>query len=94
MLKQLKRHSHAEGVPHPQNCSGDCNHCAGDPREEAIAVLNYMISHNTAHANELAKLADRIRAVGGASAYEQVLSAMSDYEKGNMRLTAVLSAIR
>ena len=55
--------------------------------------MRYMVNHNTAHANELAQLAGRLKEMGDAMAYEQVMQAVSDFEKGNMRLSTVLAAM-
>ena len=67
--------------------------CGGDPRAELIAMMKYMVNHNTAHANELAGLAKQLQALGDNTAFEQVMAAVSDFEKGNMRLSAVLAAM-
>ena len=42
---------------------------------------------------ELAGLAKQLQAMGDNTAYEQVMAAVSDFEKGNMRLSAVLAAM-
>jgi hypothetical protein len=64
-----------------------------DPRAEVMALMQYMVNHNTAHANELAQLAGRLKDLGDTTAYEQVMQAVSDFEKGNMRLSTVLAAL-
>ena len=61
--------------------------------EELTALMRYMANHNAAHANELAQLAQQLKAAGNAMAYEQVMAAVSDYEKGNLRLAAVLASM-
>ena len=55
--------------------------------------MKYMAGHNASHANELAALAKQLQQAGQTMAYEQVMAAVSDYEKGNMRLQAVLAAL-
>ena len=55
--------------------------------------MKYMVGHNAAHAKELADLAAKLQDVGSKSAYEQVMAAVSDFEKGNMRLSVVLAAL-
>ena len=62
--------------------------------DELLALMKYMISHNTAHANELADLAIQLEKAGSHMAYEQVMAAVSDFEKGNMRLSAVLASLK
>lgn len=83
-------HDHAHG-----HCGEGCGHdCAGcDPRAELIALMKYMVGHNAAHANELAQLAGKLREMGEGTAYDQVMQAVSDFEKGNMRLSTVLAAL-
>ena len=63
------------------------------PRAELIALMKYMVGHNASHANELAQLAKRLQTLGENVAYEQVMQAVSDFEKGNMRLSTVLAAM-
>ena len=49
--------------------------------------------HNASHANELAQLAAKLKDLGEDTAYEQIMLAVSDFEKGNMRLSTVLAAM-
>jgi len=62
--------------------------------EELVALMQYMVGHNASHARELAQLADQFRIAGNGAAYEQVLAAVSDFEKGNMRLSVVLNSLK
>lgn len=86
---------HEHNIPHDHGCEpGQCASCAGcDPRAELVALMNYMVRHNAAHANELATLAGKLKDMGDAAAAAQVTEAVSDFEKGNMRLSAVLAAL-
>ena len=92
-------HLHGEGHTHEHShdCSGACSSCQGGcehtPMEELLALMKYMVGHNTAHANELAELAVQFQKAGNAVAYEQVMAAVSDFEKGNLRLSAVLTSL-
>ena len=61
--------------------------------EELVALMKYMVGHNAAHAQELAELAAQLDKAGSHAAFEQVMAAVCDFEKGNMRLTAVLSSL-
>ena len=56
-------------------------------------MMKYMVNHNAAHAGELAQLAKKLQEMGDNQAYEQVMLAVSDFEKGNMRLSTVLAAM-
>ena len=61
--------------------------------DEMVALMKYMVGHNAAHAKELADLALKLQDAGSRTAYEQVMAAVSDFEKGNMRLSMVLAAL-
>ena len=91
----LHEHDHAHN--HSHGCSGSCggcqSQCSHTPMEELVALMKYMIGHNAAHAKELADLAVQLQKAGSPMAYEQVMAAVSDFEKGNMRLSVVLSSL-
>ena len=92
----LHGHDHAHDHSHDHNCSSDCSSCAGcnhTPMEELTALMKYMANHNAAHARELAALAAQLEKAGNHTAYEQVMAAVSDFEKGNMRLSVVLASL-
>ena len=59
-----------------------------------MALMQYMANHNAAHARELADLASQLEKAGNHAAFEQVMAAVSDFEKGNMRLSAVLASLK
>ena len=59
-----------------------------------MALMKYMVNHNAAHANELAELARKLGDMGDKTAYEQVMLAVSDFEKGNLRLSTILAAMQ
>ena len=61
--------------------------------EELMALMKYMVGHNSAHAKELADLAAKLDQMGNHMAYEQVMAAVSDFEKGNMRLSMILASM-
>jgi hypothetical protein len=61
--------------------------------EELVALMKYMVGHNASHAKELADLAHQLEKAGSHAAYEQVMAAVSDFEKGNMRLSVVLASL-
>ena len=86
-------HGHSHGCPSAGSCNADCASCDVDPRAELMALMQYMVNHNASHANELAQLAQRLRDMGEDTAFEQVMQAVSDFEKGNMRLSTVLAAM-
>ena len=90
-------HGHDHSHEHSHDCSCGCgscgSHCEHTPMDELVALMKYMVSHNAAHAKELADLAVQLQKAGSPSAYEQVMAAVSDFEKGNMRLSVVLAAL-
>ena len=91
-------HGHDHAHDHSHDCAHDCNSCAGKcqhtPMEELTALMKYMVGHNAAHAKELADLAAQLEKTGNRVAYEQVMAAVSDFEKGNMRLSVVLQSLQ
>ena len=92
-------HLHGEGHTHEHShdCAGGCDHCHSHcehtPMEELLALMKYMVGHNASHAKELADLAVQLEKAGSQVAYEQVMAAVSDFEKGNLRLSAVLASL-
>ncbi len=91
-------HDHGHDHDHSHDCTGSCSGCASQcehtPMEELMALMNYMANHNAAHAKELADLAIQLENAGQHAAYEQVMAAVSDFEKGNMRLSMVLNSLK
>ncbi len=89
-------HTH-EHHHHDHDCGGHCHSCSSQcehsPMEELMALMKYMVGHNASHAKELADLAAQLEKLGNHVAYEQVMAAVSDFEKGNMRLSVVLSSL-
>ena len=90
-------HAHHHEHDHTHGCAGQCHSCAGGcehtPMEELVALMKYMVGHNASHARELADLAVQLQKAGSPAAYEQVMAAVSDFEKGNMRLSVVLASL-
>ena len=96
-------HTHADGVAHTHSheaCAehthcGSCEGCGQhSPKEELMALMKYMVGHNASHANELANLAKQLQEMGETAAYDQIMLAVSDFEKGNLRLSTVLASMQ
>ena len=91
-----EHHHHHHDHEH-HDCSGNCGGCNGGcehtPMEELLALMKYMTGHNAAHARELADLAVQLDKAGQHEAYHQVMHAVEDFEKGNLRLSAVLASL-
>ena len=94
--EHLHEHDHAHD--HSHECNHDCHDCGSacnhTPMEELLALMQYMVNHNASHAKELADLAIQLEKAGSHAAYEQVMAAVSDFEKGNMRLSVVLTSLK
>lgn len=86
-------HTHEGDHDHSHDCGSCGNTCEHTPMEELTALMKYMVGHNAAHAKELAELAKKLDEAGNHTAYEQVCAAVSDFEKGNMRLSVVLQSL-
>lgn len=90
-------HAHTHPHEHTHDCNGTCDGCEAScehtPMEELLALMKYMVGHNAAHAKELADLAKQLDDAGSHTAFEQVMAAVSDFEKGNLRLSAVLASL-
>ena len=91
-------HGHDHAHDHSHDCSGQCQGCASQcehtPMDVLLALMKYMVGHNAAHAKELADLAIQLEKAGAHTAYEQVMAAVADFEKGNLRLSVVLSSLK
>ena len=91
-------HDHGHEHTHSHDCGGHCHSCASQcehtPMDELLALMKYMVGHNASHAKELADLANQLEKAGSHMAYEQVMAAVSDFEKGNLRLSAVLASLK
>ena len=75
---------------HPANA-----HDHGDAAmEELLALMKYMVSHNDAHAQELAALAQQLRLAGKDSACRSIMDAVSDFDIANAQLNAVLTELQ
>ena len=82
-------HSHAHGHDHHhhEDLSG------GTPMEELLALMKFMVSHNDAHAQELAELAAQIKSAGRDRAYYQIMDAVSNFDMVNAQLDAVVKEL-
>lgn len=95
-------HSHAhhhegEHAHEHSHCSHNCSSgCAGeeDCTRETVALLSYMLDHNQHHAAELDQMADNLVKLGMDSAAKQIKEAVSDFQKGNMRLAMALATVK
>lgn len=95
--EHVHEHTHSHEHPHCHDHlhdDGSAHNHTHSPAEELMALIKYMVTHNAAHAKELAELAQRLDALGNHKAYEKVMSAVADFEQGNGKLSAVLSELK
>ena len=101
--RDVLAHSHS-GTTHSHDGLTHC-HTHGDelhdhtpkgnatPLEELLVMLKYLVSHNDAHAQEVADLARELMAAGKDVAYDEIMDAVSDFDMVNAKLAAVLSKL-
>ncbi len=90
-------HSHGHGQPehcHEQHChEGECG-SAEKCKNETVMLLEYMKNHNEQHAAELDQMAARLDEQGLHDAAKQIRDGVSDFQKGNMRLSLALALVK
>lgn len=62
--------------------------------KETKALLEYMLHHNEHHAAELDQMADNLKKLGLEAACKTIKEAVSDFQKGNMRLSLALTLVK
>lgn len=83
-------HPHTHEHLHADCTSHDHTHT---PMEELLALMKYMVGHNAAHAKELADLAAQLKGAAGEEAYQKVMSAVADFDKGNEKISEALKEL-
>ena len=63
------------------------------PLEELLVMMKYLVSHNDAHAQEVADLARELMAAGKDVAYDEIMDAVSDFDMVNAKLAAILTKL-
>ncbi len=63
------------------------------PMEELLVMMKYLVSHNDAHAQEVAELAGQLMSAGKNTAYDQIMDAVADFDMVNAKLAAVLETL-
>ncbi len=87
-------HAHAHTNTHDHSHSHGHSHCDSEtPMEELLALMKYMVSHNDAHAQEMAELATKIRDAGKLHAYKKIMDAVADFDILNAKFDAVLKEL-
>ncbi len=80
-------HSHTHGEEAHDHLPGE----NATPLEELLVMMRYLVSHNDAHAQEVADLARELMAAGKDVAYDEIMDAVSDFDMVNAKLAAILS---
>ena len=83
-------HSHG-GHSHTHSHDHDHNH--DTPMDELLALMKYTVSHNDAHAQELAGLADQLRQAGKDRAYRKLMDAVASFDMANAQLDGVFKEL-
>ena len=95
--KEGQVHSHGgHRHVHPHSHSHDHDHDhshGGTPMEELLMLMKYMVSHNDAHAQELATLADQLKEAGKVRAYRRIMDAVAEFDMANAKLDAVFKEL-
>ena len=61
--------------------------------DELLALMKYMVSHNDAHAQEMASLAQQLKDMGKTRAYDRIMDVVSDFDILNAKFNAVLQEL-
>ena len=86
-------HTHDHGCSHSHECGSGCKD-TGACKNETVALLSYMLDHNEHHAAELDQMAENLQKLGMDSAAKQIKDAVSDFQKGNLRLSLALTTVK
>lgn len=84
---------HTHGCEHNHTCGSNCQN-SGDCKNETVALLSYMLDHNEQHAAELDQMADNLAKLGMDTAAKQIKEAVSEFQKGNLRLGLALTTVK
>ena len=86
-------HEHSHGCGHSHECGSSCG-SSGECKNETVALLSYMLDHNEHHAAELDQMAENLQKLGMDAAAKQIREAVSDFQKGNLRLSLALTTVK
>ncbi|MBE5836467.1 hypothetical protein [Butyrivibrio sp.] len=81
-MGEHEHHEHEHGSEHEHEHHHH-EHGGIETKEKAVALLNHMSAHNEAHAEELLKVADKLKDFGNGEASAKVLEAAEFFKKGN-----------
>ena len=95
MNETMHEHSHEHSHEHTSAHSHGHDHPHGaksqtTSREELLALLSYMVSHNKHHCEEIADLAKNTE----GDAFNALQNAIRSFEEGNQQLEIALEALK
>ena len=82
-------HSHTHGDELHDHRPGE----NATPLTELLVMMKYLVSHNDAHAQEVADLARELMVAGKDVAYDEIMDAVSDFDMVNAKLAAILETL-
>ena len=82
-------HSHVHGEEEHEHVLDE----NATPLEELLVMMKYLVSHNDAHAQEVADLARSLQGAGKYSVYDEIMDAVADFDMVNAKLDAILSKL-
>ena len=62
--------------------------------EEMLAMMQFMVSHNDAHAQELVELAQQLKDAGKDRAYRKLMDAVADFDVVNASLASLQNELK
>ena len=85
--RDLLAHEHC-GAPHTH-----APEAGATPLVELLTLMKYLVSHNDAHAQEVADLAGELLTAGKNVAYDEIMDAVADFDTVNAKLAAILNQL-
>ena len=79
-------HSHVHGALEHEHILDE----NATPLEELLVMMKYLVSHNDAHAQEVADLARNLQGAGKIEVYDEIMDAVADFDMVNAKLAAIL----
>ena len=89
-------HSHGDLVHSHAHGGEDHRHVVDEnatPVEELLVMMRYLVSHNDAHAQEVADLARNLQSAGKVEVYDEIMDAVADFDMVNAKLAAILEKL-
>ena len=89
-------HSHGDLVHSHTYGSQEHRHIIDEnatPVEELLVMMKYLVSHNDAHAQEVAELARNLQGAGKVEVFDEIMDAVSDFDMVNAKLAAILEKL-